>query len=993
MRADDRRIINRATTWSRRAKLLAFGAITMVTGSCQDAHRGLVAPVPANARLSVSASALLLADATIVIHVGYTRTGGATIELARQSLNVSPGGGTAGATQSVALTVDVAPCLADVDRPASSSGTCPAFVDIELTRGGVVLDRQLRNILLQPGQNLSLPDPISLLEVSRVAVQLAGTLDASVSPPRAEVNQRLTATATAVDRSNVLVPDRIFTWSTSDATILRLSATTGATVSIDMLRPGVAEVRAATGDRVEVRRIEGVSETVRQLTLRPADTTVFIGDTVQYTAEPRGVSNAIVPNVVFQYAASSSVATISAQGAAIARAVGSTTITASTSLGVGGSTVSAAATLRVSSRPVLTVVPTAVNMTTDVATPLPSQAVSVSGANSAVLAGLSAQVIGAAPVAVTFDRTTTPATMTITVTSQVQVGSTANGTVRVRSSTPGVLPVDIPVSVTGLVPSALVATPATVDFGILDPGTQSAFTQVAITALAGRSLSGLSAQVAYLTGTASAWLTDVALDRTTAPATLRFRANTANLAAGTYTASITVAGANPINSAPAVIQLRLQVSAPATLQLAQTTIDLGTVDSGTVAAAAAIAVSAAGGRVINGLTADTVYAPGTTTGWLLASLDAPTTPATLQIQQRTASLRPGVYTATVVVGAPAARVAPVRVTVRLTVRSVVELLATPSSLSVVTDSGGTARIETVAIATKDGRTASGLSVTRTFSGNPPVQWLTANLAGTSTSTTLQLIASPSGLRSGNYVATVTVAASSPANTLPTSITVNMRVLGADSLVISPTFIDFGTVPVGTTGLSQTYTVSSLFGRAVVISAPEVQNFIPQNFDTWLTTMIAPGRTLLTPTAGVVQVSTVGLDPGQYSAEVLLPSISVALRGSTMRVSVAVSASLFASKQSVTFGPFSRAVVAVNDSTRITATNQANVPVAPPTISYAPGQPTGWLVATMVEPITAAALSLEASTGNLPNGTYSAIVTVTGGPFVTPVSISVQLIVQ
>jgi hypothetical protein len=81
-----------------------------------------------------------------------------------------------------------------------------------------------------------------------------------------------------------------------------------------------------------------------------------------------------------------------------------------------------------------------------------------------------------------------------------------------------------------------------------------------------------------------------------------------------------------------------------------------------------VAVSNSGGGTLNGLAVGTIqYAGGQPQGWLTASLDATTAPATLTAKVTSAGMAPGTYTATIPITSPVASNSPRNMTVSLIV--------------------------------------------------------------------------------------------------------------------------------------------------------------------------------------------------------------------------------------------------------------------------------------------------------------------------------------
>jgi len=854
----------------------------MAATSCNDAHRGVTSPHSGTVGLRINATALLASAATVQVRVAYQQKSGSTVELGRQSVTVAPGAVTF-AAQSLSLTFDIAPCLADAqhvvatDRPDG----CPTVVELTLFRDASILDQLKRTVVFVRGQNVSWSDAVTLYEIGAVAVKLGGT-DLQLNPARAEIGQKVTATAQVVDAKGSAIADRSVTWSTRTPTIVRLSTTTGNTVSVDVIGTGLADLTASSGERSMNLTLTGIPESARQVTVRPADTTVFVGDTVRYSADGKGASGATVAGATFRFDSPAATVSLSAVGVAIARSVGVVTVNATTDAGPRGSSVSGAATLRMVARPTLAASPSSIELGLEEAQRLPSRTVAVTSFGNSALAGLTAEVVGTVPVRATLDRSTTPATLTVAATATLSAGTTARGIVRLRSTTNGVLPLDLPVSVAPLGPSVVVASTNSVDFGTLEPGTTAGPVAVVISAPNGRVLTGLSATVSYGTGSSAGWL-DATLDQTSStPATLSLRARTSGVPAGSYSATVRVAVATPSGSTAAVIAVQIQVLPSATLLILPTTLDLGTIDAGTIAAPSTAAVTGAAGRTISGLLATVSYPSGGVAGWLDATLDKTTTAATLTASARSSTLAAGSYNATVTVSASGG-VQPISVTVRLVVRGPAELVALPTQADFgVLDSGSVGGTRPIAISARDGRSISGLAATTSYATGPSTSWVTATISGTTVSITVSTNPLPPGI----YTATVTVQAASPIGAVPVRIPVGVRILGDDSLVVNPGQIDFGTINLssGTTTASRNFSLTSLVGRNVVIYSQYTIEYFDEVYP-WLNVVLTGGG--VTPTTGRLTADFTQLSSGTYSARVTISSSTPRVRPASIYVTVIV----------------------------------------------------------------------------------------------------------
>ena len=146
---------------------------------------------------------------------------------------------------------------------------------------------------------------------------------------------------------------------------------------------------------------------------------------------------------------------------------------------------------------------------------------------------LSAVVGSAAPTSMTLQATT----------GSLPIGL-YTATVRVSSPVAENSPVELTVSfnVTDVDPPVLALSQSSLTFAMPRGGSNPATQGVLVTNAGSGVLNGLSSSISYSSG--SGWLTAV-LDRTDAPALLTLNANGTGLAAGTYTATVTVASTVP----------------------------------------------------------------------------------------------------------------------------------------------------------------------------------------------------------------------------------------------------------------------------------------------------------------------------------------------------------------------------------------------------------------------------------------------------------------
>ena len=400
-----------------------------------------------------------------------------------------------------------------------------------------------------------------------------------------------------------------------------------------------------------------------------------------------------------------------------------------------------------------------------------AQQVAITNGGGGTLTGLAATVqytTGSGWLTATLNTTTAPATLTV----QPATGALAAGTYTAKvllasagaSNTPRT--VDVTFSVVSQPTIALSASTATFAAGA--GGANPSATTITVTSGNVATLSGLSVTVAYLTGTPG-WLS-ATLSATTAPSTLTLQATTGALAVGTYTARASIASAVASNS-PRTVDITFTVSAGPVIAITPTSLTFASLTS-VSPASQTVNVTNGGGGTLSGLAAAVEYTSGS--GWLTATLNTATAPATLTVQPAAGSLAAGTYTANVRLTSTVSGVAAVLVPVTYTISAgpSITVSATSRTYAAVVGSADPAA-QTVSITNGGGGTLSSLSTSILY-GAGASGWLTASLSATTAPSTLTLTVARGALTSGTYTATVNVASSVATNS-PRTVSVTLTV--------------------------------------------------------------------------------------------------------------------------------------------------------------------------------------------------------------------------
>lgn len=148
------------------------------------------------------------------------------------------------------------------------------------------------------------------------------------------------------------------------------------------------------------------------------------------------------------------------------------------------------------------------------------------------------------------------------------------------------------------------------------------------------------------------------LSATKAPATLVLRATTESLGAGTYSCAIGVSTSQAlVDSASHTVRATLTLKAVPKLAVSIDTVRTGAIRT-LDAPSSVVTITNAGSGTLSQLTIGTITYGAPATGWLTATLDRATAPATLTLRPTARSLSAGTYYATVNVGSTLDGVAP-----------------------------------------------------------------------------------------------------------------------------------------------------------------------------------------------------------------------------------------------------------------------------------------------------------------------------------------------
>jgi len=405
-----------------------------------------------------------------------------------------------------------------------------------------------------------------------------------------------------------------------------------------------------------------------------------------------------------------------------------------------------------------------------------AQTVQITNGGGGVLSALTTTIQytnGAGWLAATLNSASAPATLSVQPSVAGLAAGTYNASVRVAATGASNTPRDVAVTLIISGQPTIAAAPPSMAFTTTGPS--PAAQVINVTNSGGGTLSGLSATTLYVG--AAGWMT-LTLNTSTAPATLTLQPNVTGLALGTYSATVNIASALAGNT-PLAVPVTLTIAALPSITLSATTRAFAGVVGDPNPAAQTVDITNSGGGALTGLAANITYSFGA--GWLTATLNTTTAPATLTIASFPSSLPIGNYSATVNVSSAVATNSPRPITVTLTIAGPSITLAANSATISRASGGGDATAVAVAITNGGAGTLAGLSASiLNFTGPAPnTGWLTATLNTTVAPAIVSIVANagtPGAPRTpGTYTATVRIG-SSTAGITSRDITVTFTVL-------------------------------------------------------------------------------------------------------------------------------------------------------------------------------------------------------------------------
>jgi hypothetical protein len=750
-----------------------------------------------------------------------------------------------------------------------------------------------------------------------------------------EVGDSVRATAAALDASGMtLLSGRHAQWSSSQPGIARVDSTGW----VRGLGPGTAILTATVDGVSDTASITILPASVRSVDLGADTVTYLLGQTRQLTAVTRDRNgNVLTGRVVTWGSSAPGVADVSASGMVTATGLGTATITATSETRFD--------TVRVR------VIPVPVKQV--VVTPNPAL---VQLGATLQLAVDTRDSVGGSLSGRTVDWSSNNNGIA-SVNSTGLVTGASLGNTSVIATSEGItttVPVTVAAPSIGLSRTSVTMTERAT-------GPNPAAEQVSITNTGAFTLSGLATSITYGGGQPTGWLA-ASLNQGTAPATLTLQATTGSLAPGTYTATVNVTSSVP-GVTPASIAVSFTVVPQPQIGLSATAPSFGAQTSGPNPSAQTVAVTNSGTGTLSGLSIATAYAGGQPTGWLNASINATTAPATITLQPLTGTLGVGTYNATVTVSStqPFVTARTINVTFNVVAGPAIGLSATAISPSATAFS--TTPVTNVVNVTNLGSgTLDGLSQSVSYGSGSG--WLTATLGSTTAPTTLTLDASAAALAAGTYTATVTVASTVPGAASRT-VTVTFTVGSQPIIVPSATSATFDVTRGAALPTATVLNIANGGGGTLSGLARSV-SYGP-GATGWLTATL--GGTVA-PTTLSLQPNTTSLTAGTYTATVSLTSTVPGVASVDVPVTLVVRQPQIAlSTGSVALGSVTRGATIASSNINVTNGGQGAL------TGLSVSDDASWITPSLGSGTAPTTLTLAYNTAGLTAGSYTGTVTV------------------
>src|SRR6185437_5185532 len=416
---------------------------------------------------------------------------------------------------------------------------------------------------------------------------------------------------------------------------------------------------------------------------------------------------------------------------------------------------------------------------------------------------------------------------------------------------------------------------------------------------------------------------------------------------------VTITATTGSKSATAQITVRPAVS----IQLSPAIVTFAASSGGALPVSQTVTVNNPTGGTIPGLALGTIAYRGAT-GWLQATLSGKI--VTLAILR--SDLATGSDTAIVPVTSAAAGNSPQNITVVYQIGQGPLISVAPATVtfSAVTGSANPTA-KTVAVSNTGGGTLSGLSTTTTYAAGKPTGWLAATLSPTTAPAALTLQPNIGSLPSAfdTLSATVTVK-SSVAGVSPQAVTVTLFLSPAPSISLSTSIVTFGASKGAAAPAPATVTISNGGGGPLTRLELGTTTYQPAG-TSWLQATLSGSTVTLT-------ILNTNLTAGSYNAFVPVTSPVASDSPQTILVTFTVGQGpiILAAPPSLSFNAVAKGSNPAAQQSAITNAGGGTLSGLAAAVTYAAGQPTGWLAATLSQTTAPATLTLQPNIASLPS---------------------------
>ncbi len=464
------------------------------------------------------------------------------------------------------------------------------------------------------------------------------------------------------------------------------------------------------------------------------------------------------------------------------------------------------------------------------------------------------------------------------------------------------------------------------------------------------------------------------------PGNLVIAVNTAGLAAGAYTGTISISSPGSGNQSLQV-PVSLTISAGAALQLSPAALSFAYEIGQNQPPNQSVTVSSAAG--VLGYTA--AATTNTNQPWLSVTPAQGTAPGNFVVSVNATGLLAATYMGTVTVTPSGNSTTPEPIPVTLVVSNTALLVASPYSITFTPQQGSTtSSFQSVSVTSTD---STPISFNVASTTNSISNWLLVNSSSGTTPSVLTVSANPNGLAPGTYSGTVTLTATNPVNVTnsPVPISVTLQIVPTATLAVSQNSLTFAQSSGGPPPNPQTISVTSAGGA--VTFAPTVT--LNQGVN-WLT--VAPTNAT-TPATLTVSANGAALLPGVYTAQITLSSPGAAA-AQNIQVSLTVSNAPTITVSPATLSPVNFQTGGANPPAQSLSVSVTGG--APASFSATPTTTTGgtWLSVSPLSGTTPGTITVNVVPTGLAPGVYNgavsiAIANATNTPLSVPITLTVS----